>query len=243
MFADYVARGVGAGLVAGAAFAAFVALVGGPLVAGVEAVAGGAAGHGAAGHHAASVVSGPVEGAVSVAAGVALGVLFGAGLGAAYFFLEPALPGGAGTQSSLLGAAGFVTVSGAPWLVLPPRPAGVAAALPTDVRLAWYAGMMGLGALVCGLAGYAYVRVERTRGRPLAVAAAALPVTLLLVPALLAPAAPSGAVPDPLVAAFRGVVALGQIGLWAVLAGTHAWLCRRGARADDSSAEWPAPAD
>ncbi|MFB6301530.1 MAG: CbtA family protein [Haloferacaceae archaeon] len=223
MFTDYVARGLVAGLVAGVAFAAFVALVGNPLVAGTEAVAGGEAMH-----HEAPAVAGAVAGAVSVVAGVALGLLFGAGFGAAYFFLEPVLPGGAGARSYLLGAAGFVTVSGAPWLVLPPRPAGVEAALPTDVRLAWYAGMMGLGALVCGLAGYAYVRVDRARGTPLAVVAAALPFALLAVPVALAPANPvQGAVPDALVAAFRGVVLVGQVAVWAVLAGTHAWLCRR----------------
>lgn len=225
MLADYVARGVAAGLVAGAAFAAFVALVGNPLVAGTEAVASAEAG--GAAHHGAPVVAGAAAGAASVAAGVALGLLFGAGFGVAYFFLEPVLPGGTGARSYLLGAAGFVTVSGAPWLVLPPQPAGVEQALPTDVRLAWYAGMMGLGALVCGLAGYAYVRVGRARARPIALAAAALPVALLAVPVTLAPANPvHGAVPDALVVAFRGVVLFGQVAVWAVLAGTHAWLCR-----------------
>jgi hypothetical protein len=39
-------------------------------------------------------------------------------------------------------------------------------------------------------------------------------------------------VPFPLVAAFRGVVLFGQLTLWAVLAGTHAWLCRRDVPAD-----------
>lgn len=238
MFADYVVRGVGAGLVAGAAFAAFVALVGNPLVAGTEAVAGDAAAH-----HAAPVVPGAVAGAVSVVAGVALGLLYGAGFGVAYFFLEPVIPGGTGAKSHLLGAAGFVTVSGAPWLVLPPQPAGVEQALPTDVRLAWYAGMMGLGALVCGLAGYAYIRVRRTRGMPLAFAAAALPFALLLVPAVLAPANPvHGGVPDALVAAFRGVVLFGQVALWAVLAGAHARLCRRGGSVASPS-ERPVSAD
>lgn len=238
MLADYVARGAAAGLVAGVAFAAFVALVGNPLVAGTEAVAVGGA-HG----HEASVVSGAVTSAVGVAAGVALGLLFGVGFGLVYFLLEPVVPGGAGVRSYLLGAAGFVTVSGAPWLALPPRPAGVEATLPTDVRLAWYAGMMVLGALACGLAGYAYARVGQTRGRPLALAAAAAPLAFLLVPSLLAPApAPGhGALPDALVAAFRGVVLFGQVGLWAVLAGTHAWLCRRDAPA--ASPGHPAPAD
>ncbi|MFB6304188.1 MAG: CbtA family protein [Haloferacaceae archaeon] len=233
MFAAYVVRGAGAGLAAGTAFAAFVALVGNPLVAAAEAAAGG--------HGAAPAVPSGVTSAVGVAAGVGLGLLFGVCFGVAYFLLEPSLPGGAGARSALLGAAGFVTVSGAPWLVLPPRPAGVEAALPAGVRVAWYAGMMVLGALACGLAGAAYARVGRRRGRPAALAAAALPLALLLVPAALAPTVPAtGAVPDPLAAAFRGAVVVGQVGLWATLAGTHAWLCRRGA---STPAPVPASAD
>lgn len=239
MLADYVARGLVAGLAAGLAFAAFVALVGNPLVAGTEAVA--SAGGGA--HDHAAAVPGAVANAVGVASGVGLGLLFGAGFGVAYFFFEPVLPGGAGARSYLLGAAGFVIVSGAPWLALPPRPAGVEAALPADVRLAWYGGMMGLGALACGLAGYTYRRVDRARGTPLALAAAALPFALLAVPAALAPVTPGhGAVPDALVAAFRGVVLFGQVGLWAVLAGAHAWLCRRDAPAAPAGIP-PASAD
>lgn len=229
MLADHVARGAGAGLAAGVAFAAFVALVGNPLVAAAEAAAGA--------HHAAPAVPGVVTSAVGVVAGVGLGLLYGVCFGAAYFLLEPALPG-RDARSYVLAAAGFVTASGAPWLVLPPRPPGVEATLPTDVRVAWYAGMMLLGVLACALAGRAYARVGRSRGRPAALAAAAVPLALLLVPAALGPATPAaGAVPDALAAAFRGVVVVGQVGLWATLAATHAWLRRR-----ESAAPTPGPA-
>jgi len=226
MLTDYVARGLKAGLAAGVVFAAFLALVGNPLVAGTEAVA-----HAGEHGHALQetpVVSGAVTNAVSVVSGALLGLLAGAAFGVAYFLLEPAIPGETGTKSYLLAAAGFVTVSGAPWLVLPPQPAGVEQTLPTDVRIAWYAGMMALGALVCGLAGYAHTRVARDRSRATALAAAALPFGLLAVPVLLTPAnTVHGAVPDALVAAFRGVVLFGQLALWAVLAATHARLVDR----------------
>lgn len=214
MLSEYVTRGAAAGLVAGVVFGGFVAFVGDPLVALAEGLA-----H-EHGHHEATALAG----ATSVAAGVVWGVLAGLLLGVAYYFLEPALPGAPDTRSYLLAAGGFVTVSGAPWLVLPPRPAGVEHALGTDVRLFWYGTMMVAGAAACVLAVLAYRRAERT-GVPAVVAL--LPFGLLAVPVLLAPANPVGATADGFVAAYRGVVGVGQLLFWGTLASAHAWLCRR----------------
>ena len=179
-------------------------------------------------------------------AGVAVvlwGLLFGvAAFGMAYFFLEPAIPGSGATKRLALAGAGFLTVSGAPWLVLPPQPPGVEQALGTEVRLTWYAGLMALGALVAVLAGFAYRRTER-RHTAVRLGAAALPLALLVVPVALAPANPvHGDVPAALVAAYRWTVVFGQLLLWATIAGVHAWLGDSDTPAADGL-DYPATAD
>lgn len=231
MLARYVRRGLTAGLVAGFVFGVFVVLVGNPLV---EVVEGAAHGHGDAADGAHSLGSLALSNAVSVGGGVFWGVLAGVvTFGIVYYFLEPVVPGRSDTQSYLLAGAGFVTASGAPWLVLPPQSAGVAQGLPVDVRIRWYVAMMVVGAVVCALSGYAYNRVARTNGRAAALVSAALPFALLAIPLAIAPANPvDGTGSDLLVASFRGFVVFGQLALWFVLASAHAWLVRRD-RTDD----------
>jgi len=226
MLAGYASRGLKAGVVAGAAFGLFVALVGAPLVELSEAVV--------AGHDHVHGEHAPLLGtATSVVAGVLWGLLAGGCFGVVYYFAEPALPGGTDAGSYLLGVAGFVTVAGAPWLVLPPRPAGLEAPFATDVRLFWFAAMMVAGATACVLALVAYRRV-RSRGRRIALVAAAVPFALPVVLAAVAPNATvaAGAADPALVAAYRGVVALGQVALWGTLATTHAHLRRRATAVD-----------
>lgn len=246
MFRTYALRGAKAGLVAGLVFALFVALVGNPLIAAAEGGEGGpdgdahdhAAGashdhggtdghvHAAAdGHdHSGSVVSAAVTEAVGVASGVLWGLLLGLAFGVAYFFLEPAIPGSGITERLSLAAAGFVTVSGAPWLLLPPQAPGVEATLPTETRLVLYAGAMVAGALASGLALVAWKRL-RPRGSIPAAFAAAAPLGGLVLVASLAPVAGSSAAGTaPLGRAVQGLVAFGQLGLWATLAAVHAHL-------------------
>jgi predicted cobalt transporter CbtA len=211
-------RGAVAGTVAGAAYGLFVALVATPAIAFVETFEGGHS-------HSAGVELSAA--APSVLGGVLFGLLLGAVFGVAYYLLEPALPGAADTRNYLLAAAGFVVVSGAPWLALPPQAPGAEYALGTDVRIAVYAGMMALGALACGLSLVAWRRAERESAVQRAVAAA-LPFGLVVGVALLAPtAASSGPIPDALATAYRGIVVVGQVLLWIVLASTHAWLLNR----------------
>lgn len=231
MFTRYVARGVKAGIVAGVAFGAFVALVANPLIGYAETFEHS---HGGGG----PVVSGTVTTAISIAGGVLFGILFGAVLfGTVFYFLEPAVPGAAETKSYVLGTAGFVTVSGAPWLVFPPQPPGMEQALATEVRIGWYLVMMATGALACGLAAYAYTHLRARHSRTLAVVGACGPLGLIPVMAFVAPANPvSGAVPARLAFVFRTVTAAGQVGLWFVLATAHAWFLRRD-RAVESDGE------
>lgn len=221
MLVDYVTRGLKAGVVAGIAFGAFVALVATPLIRYAETFE-----HG---HGAGPVVSGTVTTTVSVAGGVLLGILFGGVvLGAAFYFLEPLIPGAAGTKSYVLAAAGFMTVSGAPWLLFPPQPPGVEQALSTDVRLTWYLVMMLVGGLGCGLSGYVYTRLRTSSGRPTAFIGALATFALVPLVAAFGPTNPvSGPIPVELATAFRTVTVAGQVGLWFVLASVHAWLLRR----------------
>ncbi|EMA53217.1 MULTISPECIES: CbtA family protein [Halococcus] len=263
MLTAYLLRGAKAGLIAGLAFGLFIALVGNPLVGLAETFEGGDAGGHATedhagdasgdhheggagsadgaggGHHASAAVSALTTKLVSIAGGIGWGLLFGiAGFGLAYYFLEPAIPGTGATKQYLLAAAGFVTVSGAPWLVLPPQPPGAEQALPTDTRLLWYAVLLVAGAGACLLAGVAYNRLRRIRGTGVAVAGAAASFAVLAVPVLLAPANPvSVPAPADLVTTFRGLVAASQAMLWFVLASVHAWLVRCEADASAAPAE------
>jgi len=243
MLAAYAKRGAKAGLVAGLAFGLFVALIANPLVAFADEL-GGDARHAAAedhrhaaGHSEAetgdtrheNAVSSTVANGVSVLSGVLWGVLLGGVVfGIAYYFLEPAIPGTGGTKSYLLAAAGFVTVSGAPWLVLPPQSPGIEQAAPAETRIVLYGGMMFAGALVCLLSGLVYDRLRDVRGRATAAALSVLPFGLLAIPAVLAPATPvESTLPPELATGLTGMVVFGQALLWLLLAGIHARLRRR----------------
>jgi len=220
MLTAYLKRGLAAGAVGGLGYGAFVTFVGNPMVTAAETFE--------SGHHGGeAAVSGAVTAGVSIGAGVLWGLLFGlVGFGILYYFLEPAIPGEEGTKSYLFAGAGFLVVSGAPWLVMPPQPPGVEQALGTDARILLYAGMMVAGTLAVALSWLAVART-RDRGRLQQIAAGLAPLALLAVPVLLAPANPAhGPVPDSLATAFRAVVAFGQLALWGTLAATHAWLQR-----------------
>jgi hypothetical protein len=239
MIRRYLTRGIAAGALAGTLFGLFVALVGTPLVGAVEATT-----H--AHHHAAGaghVVPDPVTAVASIGGGLLWGLLLGGIFGAVYYLFEPSIPGPGRSKAHLLAAAGFVTVSGAPWLLFPPRPPGVEAALPIGTRLAWYGVMAAAGALACGLAALTYRRLAARFGRP-AVLAALAPLAVLAVPLALAPAtAAGGDVPASVAATYRAVVAAGQAGLWLALATAHAWLEGRGSERMALAHDDPLPAD
>lgn len=234
MLAATLTRGVKAGLVAGVVFALFVVLVANPLVVYADGLHHGDGetahhdGHHADGHHD-SLVSMTLSSGMSVVSAALWAVLLGGVVfGVGFYFLEPAIPGSGPTKSYILAAAGFVTVSGAPWLVLPPVAPGVEQSLATTPRLLWYGGMMVVGALTCLLSGYAYTRLSQSRGRLVGVAGALAAFGLLAVPTLLAPASTAqGTLPATLQSGLTGLVVFGQLLLWMVLAATHAQLAPR----------------
>ncbi|WP_226009982.1 CbtA family protein [Halomicrobium salinisoli] len=218
MATDHLERGALAGVAGGLVYGLFVATVGNAFTAGLETFE---PDHG---HGGGLAVSDLTTAAAGVGGGVLWGLLFGVAVfGIAYYFLEPALPGSGATRRFALAAAGFLTVSGAPWLVLPPQPPGVEQSLGTEPRMLWYGGMMVAGATVAVLSGLAH---RRTAGRHTAVRAAATlaPLALLAIPAALAPANPvHGHVPAALASAYRWTVVFGQVALWTTIAAVHAW--------------------
>ncbi|WP_372479264.1 CbtA family protein [Halomicrobium sp. HM KBTZ05] len=183
-------------------------------------------GHAEAGGHHESAVSATVTNVVSVGASVLWGLLLGTVVfGVAGYVLEPIVPGEGAVQSALLAVGGFVTVSGAPWLLLPPSLPGVERAIPTDTGMVLYAGMMVAGAVVCLLSAVCYDRLRDRYGRPAAAVAALVPFGLLAVPATLTPLGPAtGSLSPALADGLLGTVVFGQLLLWTALAATHARL-------------------
>jgi hypothetical protein len=141
--------------------------------------------------------------------------------------LEPAIPGTGAVKSYVLAAGGFVTVSGAPWLVLPPAPPGVGESLPTSTRIALYGAAMIAGALVCLLSGGVYARLRASTGPAVAAAGALVP---LVFSALAAPTTPvQGTLAPTLRAGLVGLAVFGQVLVWLLLAAAHARLRPDGA--------------
>ncbi|MXR40598.1 hypothetical protein GRX01_04455 [Halobaculum sp. WSA2] len=242
MLAGYLVRGVKAGLVAGVVFGLFVALVANPLVAFADdrAHADGAVhdhDHAAEGAGTEGVFPSVVTDAVGVVSGVLWGVLLGTAVfGAAFYFLEPIVPGDGAARSYVFGAAGFLTVSVAPWLVLPPAVPGVERTLDPNAATAVYLAATLAGGVASVLGMYAYTRTRPDHGRLVAGVAGVAPwgmlaaaaVSLVGVPTV---ATPTG-IPAGLATGLTGVVVFGQALLWLVLAGAHARLRERSARAE-----------
>jgi hypothetical protein len=223
---DYLRRGALAGGVGGLAYGLYTAAVGNPLVAHAEQLAheGGEHAHehghehGHAHEAAGGLVTEGVTQAVSIGGGVLLGVLFGLVVfGVAAYLFEPALPDRWG--SYLLGLGGFATFSGIPWLVQPPAAPGVETGIATDAALPLYVGLMAVGAVACLAAGWTAHRLSG-RGSPVAATAGVAVFAAIVAVAVLA--APSttyeSALPATFESAYVGVVVIGQLGLWGVLA-------------------------
>lgn len=225
MLDTHLRRGAVVGGVGGVLYGLFTLIVVVPLVSFAESLN--------AGHHGSEAtepaVSAVTTAVISVGGGVLWGVFLGVlGFGVVYYFLEPAVPGPPGLKSYLLGAAGFITVSGAPWLVLPPLPPGVEQGVPTRIRVSWYLLMAVAGALACGAAGYLYNTVRDDGGRLRAAVLAAGPFLLLVSLAVVMPGAPTSTeLPAQFIAAYQGVIGFSQAVLWFGLASVHAWMTGR----------------
>lgn len=213
---DAVKRGLGAGAIAGVIYGAYLGIVQTPLIEYMEELAHHGDGHGHDhGHeHLVGETAALIGG---IGGGILWGLLLGAAFGVAYYLFEPALPGGR-LRAYVLAGFGFVTVSGAPWLVLPPAAPGVDQALSTDVRLVLYGGLMIVGALVCVTSVLAYRATQSRSTRRLALTAGVTPVALLIVAGVLAPTYGTTGAPADLIATFQATALVGQLSLWLLLA-------------------------
>jgi len=222
MIADYLRRGVAAGGVAGIAYGLYMALVGNPLSAYVEHAAHGHT-HGGGG-----LVSETTTAFVSAGSGLLWAVLLGGVFAVALYLLEPALPGSAEVRSYVLAGAGFLTVSGVPWLALPPAAPGAVHQYPIGVRMQAYVGLMLLGAITAAAAVLGY---QRGAGRHVGLGVVAGAVPIVVVAAALTVAAPTVTTypdhPADLVAAYQGLAVLTQAGIWSLVAGAFNALRRR----------------
>jgi hypothetical protein len=237
MFARYLQRGVAAGVVAGIAYAAYMVFVGNPLseyVHEAESGAGHDHGHahaheaGAHAHEAGTVVSETTVAAVSAGSGLLWAILLGGVFAVALYLLEPAVPGPSAAKPYLLAAAGFLTVSGVPWLVLPPAAPGAEHAYGIDARLGIYVGLVALGAITVAAAAAAYER-GRSHGVGAGLAAGALPFAVVVALSLAAPTVTTHpGLPTDLVSAYRALAVLSQAALWLLVAAAFDALGRRG---------------
>ncbi|WP_265107858.1 CbtA family protein [Halosolutus halophilus] len=241
MLVDYLQRGVLAGTIAGACYGGYLAAVANPLVEYMEGLDHGA-GHGHEHAHgareAAHAISETTAAIVSVGSGVLWGILLGGLFALAFYVLEPALPGGTAVKAFVLAGAGFLTVSVTPWLVLPPATPGAEQSLGTDARIAIYAGLMALGAIVATASILGYERATaRTGDWRFGTVVAILPVvvTVAVVP-LVTPTITTTALPADLVTAFQGLTVLSQAALWVLVASSFAWLHDGVATTDDAAA-------
>ncbi|WP_181690892.1 CbtA family protein [Natronomonas sp. LN261] len=225
MIAEYLRRGVAAGAVAGVAYGLYMTLVGNPLSSSVEHAARDHAGNA---HGSGGLVSEMTTAAVSAGSGLLWAVLLGGVFAVALYLLEPAIPGSAAVRSYVLAGAGFLTVSGVPWLALPPAAPGAVHQYPIGLRMRAYVGLAVLGAITATAAVLAYKRGAR-RHVGLGIVAGAAPI--LVIAAVLTLATPTVTTypnhPMDLVAAYQGLTVLTQAGIWLLIAGTFNALRRR----------------
>ena len=230
MLAEYVVRGAKAGLVAGLLFGLFVALVANPLIAVADGQGHADAHHQEVGDHGdahhESAVSATTTNAVSVGSSVLWALLLGTVVfGLLGYVLGPIVPGEGRVQGYLLALGGFVTVSGGPWLLLPPTVPGAERSIASETGMVLYGGMVVASALACLLAAVSYDRLRDRCRRSTATAAALVPLGALATVGAVSPFdSVTGSLSPDLAGAVLGTVVFGQALLWLALAATHARL-------------------
>ena len=241
MIADYLQRGILAGVVAGLAYGLYMVLVGNPLGDYLHDAQHDHGhdhdhGHGDHGHGHEHAVSETTTAIVSAGSGVLWAIFLGGLFAIALYFLEPALPGSESVKAYVLAGAGFFAVSLSPWLVLPPAAPGAEQLYTINGRLAIYVGLIGLGALVMAASVTAYKR-GAPRHPLVGLLVAAVPIVTFVA---IVPIATPSVITHPdlsgdLVSTYQALAALSQAAIWALLAGTFNALRRRAAPASGSN--------
>lgn len=222
---DYLKRGVLAGGVAGGAYGLFLAVVANPLIESIHELQHD---HGHAAAESTAIVAESTTNIVSVGGGLLWGVFLGGLFGLGFFLLEPAVPGRKAGKPYLLAGLGFLTVSVTPWLVVPPATPVSEQLYSVDARLAIYGGLVLVGATISAAAVDLYRRTA-TRNRLLGIAVGAVPIVggIALLALVGPPTVSHPGLSTDLVVAFQAMVAVGQAGIWLLIAATFGWLQRR----------------
>lgn len=213
MIVDSLKRGIIAGGVGGLVYGIALALIGSPLIDQLD--------HGSHAHanHNHTVVSEITSIVINISSSVLWGVLLGAVFGVVYYLFEPSLPGTENVKVYVLAAAGFLTISGIPWLALPPVAPGVEQTLTADIRLIIYSSMMVLSIIICAtsIVLFQYQYTQNNRSPITSTATAMAPFLLCLIPIFLI--SPNTAThSDQLTTVFQLFVVLGQCLLWILIA-------------------------
>lgn len=238
MIVDSLKRGIIAGSVGGLVYGIDLVLIGSPLIEQLE-----HANHVHTNHNHTGM-SELISIVINISSSLLWGVLLGAVFGVVYYLFEPSLPGTENVKVYVLAAAGFLTVSGVPWLALPPVAPGMEQTLTADIRLIIYSSMMVLGIIICAIsiALFQYHYTQKNRGPIAAIAIAMTPFLLCVIPIFLIPtniATPS----DQLTTIYQLVVVSGQFLLWILIATIYTKLRGRinnepAPSLDESSNEW-----
>ena len=221
MFSSYLKRGGVAGLAGGLIFGAYTGFIIGPLITVAETFE--------QSHelrsHGTSFITSVTTTTTSITAGILWGIFLGVLVfGVIYFFIEPLLPGVEGIKSYVIAGGGLLSLSGAPWLILPPQPPGADQSLPTDIRIIIYIVMIVVGVVTFGLSISAWRRLDNR----LKYLGAALPIVILVFISITTSVNPiTTSLPTSFVALFQAIVTTGQLILWSVTAIVHAKLTQK----------------
>ncbi|PSP85813.1 cobalamin cluster protein [Halobacteriales archaeon QS_6_64_34] len=216
MQSSHIQRGIVSGTATGIAYSLYMLFVGNPLSSYIEHVTHGHT-HGSG--NSGKIVSEAITAAISASSGLLWGILLGGVFGVIMFLFEPGLPGSERIRSYVLAVGGFLTVSGIPWMVLPPAVPGAVYQYPVETRMRAYFGLALIGAVTFAAAVSIY---KYTTRRHIGIRILAGTVPVLAVATVLSVATPTITtfpdIPADLVAAYQALTIFTQLGMWILIA-------------------------
>lgn len=211
MIKKYCTHGIVAGTASGAAFGVFVLFVVSPQIAAIESA------H-ASGFHSTAESTLAFSTLFTIGGSTVWRLILGLIFSLLYYIFENLLPGSHRSNPFLLAGAGFVTVSGVPWLLLPPSVEPVVEGLSQSTRTLLYFGGIGAGAVTASTSLYLSSRVTN-RGTIETIGISATPFAVTLITGFVI----RMTILQPTVSSYNwgyaATVVLGQLLLWLSLAG------------------------
>jgi len=153
MIADYIKRGLASGIAGGTVFALYLFFIVSPYIEAIEAI------HTESHHSSADAIL-TVSSFIDIGSSILWGMLLGLIFAAFYYIFEVSIPGSKIHKPFLLAGAGFMAISGLPWLLLPPSLEPVVQRLSQTTRTVMYIVSIGSGAFTAGATMYVYRRIS-----------------------------------------------------------------------------------